>query len=141
METQNYFQSESVSFRSEFKRSFQWYNLGVAFLASATLTLLAFFFFRQIEWLPMNASWGALFLFLGLFSGITFLHAMMHCYWGWRFEKGITASNQGDTIRALSLLTPIEWPRMNHYDPGNKALIALQQSRSSPDKLIVRIPH
>ena len=59
----------------------------------------------------------------------TGLHTAGHAYFGWRFERGIDASRQGEHERAIALLSVVEKKEMDHFDPEGYALAALKRSR------------
>ncbi len=47
----------------------------------------------------------------------TGLHTAGHAYFGWRFERGLRAFDEGDYERAVALLAVVEKPEMTTSTP------------------------
>lgn len=67
---------------------------------------------------------------LATFVFATVLHTAVHAYFGWRFGRGIAASEEGRHAEAIALLSPVTLAGMDHYDPGGHASRALEASRT-----------
>jgi hypothetical protein len=68
---------------------------------------------------------------LATFVFTTALHTAVHAYFGWRFGRGIAASEEGRHAEAIALLSPVTMAGMDHYDPGGHASRALETSRTT----------
>ena len=118
------------TFWGELKRGVNLFNLSVGIVTSVTVAGLMYTFVPE----PLFAlgrggqalAAGATMMFL-----TTGLHTAGHAYFGWRFERGIQASRQGEHDRAIALLSVVEKKEMDHFDPEGHALTALRLSREA----------
>jgi hypothetical protein len=58
----------------------------------------------------------------------TALHTAVHAWFGWRFQRGIEASQRGDHVLARRLLSPVTRRGMSHYDEEGHARAAYDRS-------------
>ncbi len=115
----------SPTLKSELRRGVNAFNLTVGFLTSITLGALAYFTVPPLHSLTHSGLLALLVMFL-----TTGLHTAGHAYFGWRFEKGIRAFQEGRFQEAVMLLGVVERKEMDHFDPDGVALRALQESRA-----------
>ena len=111
--------------KGELRRGVNAFNLTVGFLTSITLGTLAYFTVPPLHSVTQSGLLALLVMFL-----TTGLHTAGHAYFGWRFEKGIRAFQEGRYEEAVMLLGVVEKKEMDHFDPDGVALKALQESRT-----------
>ncbi|MBX7220567.1 MAG: hypothetical protein K1Y36_11520 [Blastocatellia bacterium] len=121
-----------LSFKSELRRGVNAFNLAIGGAVGTGAGLVMFLLVRF---------WGADFPFggsswtwaggtgCGVFIFTTGLHTAVHAYYGWRFEHGMRAAQQGKYQEAERLLRVVERPGMAHYDEAGLARQALLASR------------
>ena len=114
--------------RGELRRGFDRFNLGVGALTGIAAGAGAGSGIAPLLAEPWTQ---ATVTALVVFSLITSLHVAVHGYFGWRFERGLRASRQGQHARAAALLAPAARKNLAHYDLGGHAARALLEARAS----------
>ena len=113
--------------KGELRRGVNAFNLSVGLVTSLAVSLLSYFVMPdlfKIGILQQSVLLGVATMIL-----TTGLHTAGHAYFGWRFEKGVSASQSGQHEQAVRLLSVVEKKEMDHFDPHGVALQALQKSR------------
>ena len=121
-------------FRSELRRGINRENLLVGVITASAVAGLTFAL-TATNILPDLMGKGnlaqAIFLGAGTLLLLTAFHTAIHGYFGWRFQRGVTASARGDHDRAIRLLAILDTKGMAHYDPDGFAQSALKKSRDA----------
>jgi hypothetical protein len=115
-----------VTLRSELRRGVNAFNLAVGAVLGAAAGVAVYALF--------GAGALAVAVALGVFGFTTGLHTAAHAYYGWRFERGIRASREGDHARAVALLGAVARRGMDHYDEAGAARRALAASQTAVDQ-------
>ena len=113
------------SLRSELRRSLTASNLLTAALPPVALLLIAVLAMPDD---PLKAVLPAMLLW---FASVI-LHAGVHAYFGWRYQRGLQSLECGHLQRARKLLAPALTAWGCHYDPAGIARRACHAAAATP---------